>query len=404
VHLSLPFRFVSGPVKYRLDPIHARPLSDRRMNQPFVEPAITRRQRKDFLQLPWKLHGDDPNWVPPLRLNQKELVGYKRHPFYERNQAQTFVAYRDGAAVGRIAAIVNTGHNERHDEQRGFFGFFESIDDQQIAGGLLDAAAAWLLERGQQAIRGPANPSLNYEVGLLVEGFDSPPLFMMTYNPPYYARLLESWGLEKAHDMFAFWGHVEMLAGLDEKLKFIVEGATERFDVHVRPMDTRRFVDEVRMFLDVYNQSMAGTWGFVPLSDAEIRHMAAGLKHLIVPELALVGEVEGKPVGAVFALLDYNPRIKAIDGRLFPFGFFRLLAGRRQIKRMRVLSTNVVPEYQRWGLGLVLLDGLLPKVMDWGIEEAEFSWVLESNHLSRKSLERGGAKLTKTYRIYDREL
>ena len=154
------------------------------------------------------------------------------------------------------------------------------------------------------------------------------------------------------------------------------------------------------MFLRIYNSSLGGTWGFVPLSDGEVKHMAASLKHLIVPELAMVAEVGGKPIGTVFCLLDYNPRIKAINGRLFPFGFARLLWNKKGIKRMRAISTNVVPEYQAWGVGLVLMGALVPQVLAWDMKEVEFSWVLESNHLSKRTLERGGAVVTKKYRIY----
>jgi GNAT superfamily N-acetyltransferase len=154
------------------------------------------------------------------------------------------------------------------------------------------------------------------------------------------------------------------------------------------------------MFLNIYNSSLGGTWGFVPLSSSEVGHMAESLRHLIVPELALVAEVNGKPIGTVFCLLDYNPRIKAINGRLFPFGFLRLLWNKKSIKRMRAISTNVVPEYQAWGVGLVLMAALVKPLQDWGMKEVEFSWVLESNHLSKRTLERGGALVTKKYRIY----
>lgn len=371
------------------------------MSQLTIDPVTTRAQRKAFLRLPWTINRGDPCWIPPLRVHQKEMVGYRRHPFYEDAEAQTFLATRDGRSCGRVAAILNHGYNRWNDENRGFFGFFESIDDPQVADGLLNAARAWLGERDVHTMRGPTNPSLNYECGLLVEGFDTPPYFMMTHNPPYYQRLFADHGLVKAQDLYAFWGHVDMLKTLDDKLAFVTEEATRRFDVHVRPMNIRHFREDLEMFLDIYNQSLAGTWGFAPLSANEIRHIGATMRHLIVPELALVGEVDGKPIGAVFALLDYNSRIKKIDGRLFPLGAIRLLSNRRAINRIRLISTNVVPEYQRWGVGLVLLSGLVPKVLQWGIQEAEFSWVLESNHLSRRSLEKGGAIRTKTYRIYD---
>ncbi len=319
-------------------------------------------------------------------------------------QIQTFLALRRGEPCGRVAAIINHVHNERYKEKRGFFGFFESVDDLEVAAALFDAARQWFAERGMTAIRGPVNPSLNYECGLLIDGFDSPPTFMMTYNPPYYAKLIEGCGFSKAQDLYAFWGHVDMLQELDKKLQFIIDEAKRRFGVKLRNMDRSRFKEDVRMFLDIYNRSLAGTWGFTPLSDGEIEHASAGLRQLIVPELTAAAEVDGKMVGVVFGLLDYNPRIKRIDGRLFPFGFLRLLWNKRAIPLVRLVSTNVVPEFQKWGLGLVLMNKLLPDALAYGIKEAEFSWVLESNHLSKATLERGGAKRVKSWRIYDADV
>ena len=366
-----------------------------------IKPVRTWWQRRQFLHLPWKLHRDDPNWIPPLRQNQKEMVGYSPHPFYDAAAGQTFLAMRGTEPVGRVMAIVNHAHNKQHNENIGFFGFFECTDDQTAAAGLLDAARAWLKERGITHVRGPMNPSMNYECGLLIEGFDSPPTFMMTHNPPYYQRLIENYGFQKVQDMYAFWGHVDMVQTMDQKLHFIYDEAVKRFEIKLRRLDRSRFTEEVRMFLDIYNQSLVGTWGFVPLSNAEMRHMSSAMKQLIVPEMTTVAEIDGKTVGAVFGLLDYNPRIKLIDGRLFPFGFIRLLWNRRGIKRVRLISTNVIPEYQKWGIGLVVIGYLLPAIFAWGIQEAEFSWVLESNRLSFGTLKRGGAKITKTYRLYD---
>ncbi len=366
-----------------------------------VKAVSTRAERKQFLELPWELYRNDPNWIPPLRANQAAMVGYKSHPFYNYAKIQTFLATRDGRTIGRLAVIVNPRHIERFNDKRGMFGFFECTDDREAAQGLFAAAREWRAGHGLYALRGPINPSLNYECGLLIDGFDSPPTFMMTYNPPYYARLIEDCGFQKTQDMYAFWGEVGMLNSLDKKLDFVVRQAIERFNVTLRRLDKRRFAEEVRTFLNIYNQSLVGTWGFTPLSDEELEYMSGEMKHLLVPELTTFAEVDGKPVASAFGLLDYNPRIKAIDGRLFPFGFLRLLWNRRKIDKMRLISTNVLPEYQRWGLGVVVLSRLVPEILDWGIREVEFSWVLESNDLSRKSLQRGGAKLIKTYRIYD---
>ncbi len=360
--------------------------------------------QKKFIRLPWELYDGDPNWVPPLIQQQKELVGFARHPFYERNECENFILLRDEEVVGRVTALINVGHNERYSEKRGFLGFFECIDDVEASSQLLSAACEHLASKGMTDVRGPANPSLNHEVGLLVEGFDTPPTFMMTYNKKYYERLLLEFGFEKCQDLYAFDGHVDMIADLDPKLEFVIKEIKRRFNVVVRPFNLKRFNEEVNLFLDIYNKSLVGTWGFVPLSDAEVAHQAKGLRHLLLPELTTIIEVDGRPIGAGLGLLDFNPVIKKIDGRLFPFGFLHLLSSKRKLNRVRLMSTNVIPEYQKWGFGLLALEGMLPHIMKLGIKTGEFSWVLESNHLSRASLERGGLNRSKTYRLYDRGL
>ncbi|MBR5243323.1 MAG: GNAT family N-acetyltransferase [Thermoguttaceae bacterium] len=364
----------------------------------------SRRDKKRFLLFPWEIYKNDPYWIPPLLVNEKGLLGYAKDPFYEENQIQTFLAERDGKVVGRIAAILNVGHLERYGDKVGFFGFYESVDDQAVADALFAAASDWLKERGCETMRGPANPSLNHTVGLLIEGFDSSPFFMMTYNPAYYERLFENVGLAKSQDMYAYWGEIDMLPKVRERYLRTAEMIQERYDVKLRPLDKKHFEADVRMFLEIYNRSLSNTWGFVPFSDAELRATAASMKYLMVLELAMVAEIDGKPAGVTFCLPDYNPRIKAINGRLFPFGFWKLLRKRSEIKRMRIISTNVLPEYQMTGLGLVLLNALVPKTLECGVQEAEFSWVLESNQYSRGSLEKGGAVRNKTYRVYDKKI
>ncbi len=371
------------------------------MTDLIVKPVKTRGEKRQFLRFPWTLYQGDPNWIPPLRTLQKEMVGYHRHPFYERNEARTFIALRGGEVCGRVAAILNRGHNERFKEERGFFGFFDCRDDPEAAHGLFDAVKGWFAERGVFKLRGPANPSLNYEVGLLVDGFDAPPTFMMTYNPPYYGELIESYGFRKVQDMYAYWGHVRQLPQVAAKLGPIAAQIEERFGAKVRPMNRKKFYADVEAFVSIYNRSLGNTWGFVPMSPAELKHMARSLSLLVIPELALGIEIEGRMVGAVLCLPDYNPRIRQIGGRLFPFGFIRLLWNKQGIKKIRILSANVLPEYQLMGLGLVLVHALVPEVVKWGIQEAEFSWVLESNLLSRGSLEKAGAARQKTYRVYD---
>jgi GNAT superfamily N-acetyltransferase len=367
-----------------------------------VQPVTTSRQRKQFFNFPWVLYRKDPNWVPPLRTSQKELLGYAHHhPFYEQNKVQTFVAYRAGELCGRIAAIVNYGHIERFSERRGFFGFFECVDDQEVATALFDAARGWLAEHDIHALRGPANPSLNYEWGLLIEGFDSPPTFLITYNKPYYQKLVEGYGFHKVQDLYSYGGQIDMLPKIRDKLRPIAEQIIERFNVRLRPLDMTRFVEDVEAFLDVFNRSMMGMWGFMPMTAGEVKAMAKELRYLMIPSLAVAAEIDGKMIGAVFAMPDYNPIIRKIDGRLFPFGAIRLLMSKRKIKKIRLISTNVLPEYQRLGIGLALMHGVAVPALEAGINQAEFSWVAESNSLSRGSLEKGGAQRQKTHRVYD---
>jgi len=370
-------------------------------NTVVIEIVQTSAQQKRFIRFAWDHYNGDPNWIPPLRSEIKKLLNYKPHPFYRNGEIQTFIAVRNGKDVGRIAAIVDGHHNDYHKEKRGMFGFFESIDDTEVSAALFDAAKEWFAERGIEQLRGPANPSQNYEWGLLVEGFDSPPTFMMTYNKPYYERLITDWGFAKSQDMFAYIGLTSELDTVDPKLMKVVNMAIERFEIKLRRISKKNFAEDVEHFLNIYNKAVAGQWGFTPMSPDELRETASGLKHLVVPEMTTMAEVGGKPVGAVFGLLDYNPLIKKIDGKLFPFGIFRILLGRRKVKKIRLVSTNVLPEYQRWGLGVALLSRLVPEVIEWGVTETEFSWVLESNKLSRGTLERGGATKTKTYRIFD---
>lgn len=365
-------------------------------------PVRTRREKREFLEFPWQLYRDDRYWVPPLRKNQRELVGYARHAFYDNAEAQTFLARRDGRVVGRIAAIDDKAHNRSFSSDPvGFFGFFESIDDQDVANALFDAAREWFAERNLETIRGPVNPSMNYECGLLVDGFDSSPTFMMTYNPPYYGRLIESYGFATAQNLLGYIGYMSQMPEVSQRLNSIADQCMERYGVTVRPMDQRNFQRDVELFLRLYNGSMVFNWGFVPISQTEMKQLASSLKHLLYPELAMVAEVEGRPAGVVLCLPDYNPRIKEIDGRLFPFGWMRLLSPRRDIKRVRVLAINVLPEFQRLGVGLVLMKALTPAAIALGIEEGEFSWVLETNDLARLGLEKAGAKIYKTWRIYE---
>lgn len=368
------------------------------MSEIVVRPVATGRQRAEFLKLPWELYRRDPLWMPPLERSERQLAGFSRHPFHRDAEIQTFLAYHNGQAVGRIAAIVNQAHLRLHGAGLGFFGFLEMVNNPNVASTLLGAARDWLSARGCKAIRGPVSPSFHYQMGCLIEGFDSPPTILMPYNPPFYGELLEAQGLRKSQDLYAYRGHTSMVATLDEKVVRVAEEATSRFQIRFRPMRGR---EDLRTYLQIHNTVNRGHWGFVPLSDEEIEHAAAGLQWLIEPRFTAMAEVEGRPIGAMLGLLDFSPRIKRSGGRLFPWGLARLLLGRRKIQRLRLVSALVLPEFQLWGVGIAMIHRLRPELIAWGIGEVECSWVAESNPLSKGTLERFGTQRVKTYRIYD---
>jgi len=369
-----------------------------------VREATSWRDRRRFQRLPWTIYANDTNWVPPILAQERLLLGWGRHPFFEHAEMVTLLAERNGKVAGRLAVFVNDIHNAKYDEKRGFFGFFECVDDLAVARELFAAGRAWLLHRGMTAWRGPVNPSLNYTCGLLIDGFGSAPVFLMTYNPPYYATLIEACGFAKTQDMYAYEMDVALLAKLVDRYKPAVMSSLEGDDFVVRRFDRKRFAAEIRTFLEIYNRALDGTWGFTPLQAGEVTHIAKEMGQIIAPEFAAFAMVDGVAVGAVLALLDYNQIIRKLNGRLLPFGIFRILRGRKRINVARAMAVIMLPEYQQSGLGIVLLDRLVESAKPWGLKGWEFSWVLESNEASRGSLRRAGTKLTKTYRIYDRSL
>ncbi|MDO4551117.1 MAG: N-acetyltransferase [Planctomycetia bacterium] len=372
------------------------------MSSELIVTAVqSRKDRKDFLKLPWTIYEGDPNWIPPLLVSHLGLIGFKKDAYYIRNKIQTFIARRGGKTVGRIAAILNQGHLDLYHDNRGFFGFFECFEDQEAANALFNAARVWLASHNIYNIRGPMNPSVNHELGTLIDGFQHRPMFMMTYNKPYYGQLIENYGFQKTQDMYAYTGYIEMLPNIMKRYRNFAQQIKERFHIRTRPLDTKNLEKDIRLFLDIYNHSISNTWGYVPMSQEELDQEAAGLKLLIVRELVVAAEIDGKTVGAIICLPDFNPRIKAIHGRIFPFGWTKLLWNKHAIQDIRVISVNVLPEYQMMGIPLVMLSDFVPLAQKWGIKKAEFSWVLESNSYSRGSLEKAGTIQEKTYRIYD---
>lgn len=366
-----------------------------------VEPAEGRSAFRDFLHFPARLHGDDPNFVPPLLRDVRKMFDPRAHPFHEHSEVQPFLAWSGGRPAGRIAAIHNRNHIAFHGDRTGFFGFFACEDDPAVAEALFDAAAAWLRERELQTMRGPVSFSTNEEAGLLVEGFDRPPAVMMPWNPSWYVDLVEGAGFEKAQDLLAY--HLgsnvppDRLVEMERKL-------SKRLGVTIRPLRMSDFDAELERIRDLYNRSWERNWGFVPMTDAEITHMAKELKPLVarIPEQVIFAERDGRPIGFTIWLLDYNRALRRAKGRLFPLGFLKILLALRGIDFVRVLTLGLVPEERGQGIDNLLIMALYRYGAARGVTAGEFSWILEDNAAMRKPLERIGSEVYKRYRIYDR--
>jgi len=354
----------------------------------------------EFVKLPWSIYGNDPHWVPPLQIAVKELLDRKKHPFYVNADAELFLARRDGRAVGRIAAIIDRNHNKFHEENAGFFGFFESVDDAEVAKALLNTARRWVAERGAEFLRGPVNPSTNYECGTLIEGFDSSPVVMMTYNPRYYPQLIEQAGFEKVKDLYAF---VNTADGVDlEKIGRVADRAMKRHGVTVRPVNMKDFDGEVSRIWDVYNAAWSRNWGFVPMTKEEFFLMGKEMKQVLNPEKVLIGEATGgRMMGFALALPDVNVALKPANGRLFPTGLLKILYYQRKIRAVRVVALGVVEEFRASGVAAGFYAALVRNARRLGYDkECEMSWILEDNVLMTRSLQLMGATRTKAYRLY----
>lgn len=360
-----------------------------------------------FIRLPWQIYADDPQWVPPLEIEVREFLDRRKHPFYLHGDALPFVAWCGRQPVGRILVSDDPLYNQFHGSNVGCFGMFESIEDPAVARALLEAAAGWLRARGRTAIMGPIDYSTNYACGLLIEGFDTPPRIMMNHHRPYYAHLLESWGLIKVKDLYAWWfeGSNDMICRWRQR----AESVAKRHPVVIRAFRMDDFEAEVDRCNRVYDAAYQRNWGFVPLTRAEFTYFARRLARFAVTDQVLLAEVDGKTVGFSVTVPDLNEAIRPLNGRLttlgLPIGWLRLVWRARKIKTARVLVLVVLEGYRRRGISELLI----LRTLDYGknvlkYNAAELSWTLEENHLINHAIQNVGARRYKTYRIYERAL
>lgn len=362
-------------------------------------------QLKEFIDFPNRLYKDDPNYVVPLLMERKAFFDFDHNPFYRAAKAKLFLAMRGEEVVGRVATCISYRHNDFHMEKTGFFGFFDTLDDFEIAKPLLKVAMITLKKDGMERMRGPMNFTTNHEIGFLVEGFDNPPAVMMTYNKPYQVKLAEQFGLKKCMDLLAFEITREMVPS--DRVMKVVRAREQRSKVKIRTLNMKQFDREVAIVKDLYNQSWAANWGFIPMDDAEFEFTAKDLKQIVDPKLVLIAEHEGKPVGFSLALPDINQALIHLNGHLFPFGLIKLLwhtKVRNKVDRVRMITFGILEEYRKQAIDMMLYTETFHRAANSGYNTAELSWILETNDLMVRAAQDMQARLYKKYRIMEMPL
>ncbi len=359
-----------------------------------------------FVDLPYRLHREDRNWIPPFKAEVAKLLDRRANPFFDHAEADYFLAERDGQVVGRIAAIHNRLHNEVHEDRVGFFGFFECVNDFTVAAPLLDTAAAWIRERGLDVLRGPMSFSTNDECGLLIDGFDTPNTLMMPHNPPWYLTLLEAAGFTKAKDLVCLQGgSLAAPVTPPERTARAVDLIMKRYRLRMRPLDMRRFTEEVELVKRLYNACWEKNWGFVPMTDAEIDNLAKQFRPVVIPRIVpFVEQEDGTPIAFGLALPDLNEALRNNrGGAMFPAALTMLWKLKtRRITRARVLLLGILPEWRGRGIDAALYHWIWSKAAEIGIGWGEAGWLLEDNAGIIQGLSKANFTPYKTYRVLDR--
>ncbi len=359
--------------------------------------------RRIFVDVPFRIHGGDPGWIPPLRVTVYDRLSPK-HPANAHQETALWVAYRHGRPVGRIAACVDSLFNDHQKVRWGWIGFYDSFDDPEVATALFDTACAWAAGRGADTCVGPANFTTNDELGLQVDGFDEPPTILTLQNPRYYEALWTANGWEPAMDLWG-WKFLKTTTALSERQRRGLERLQARAKVRARDINMDDFDAEVGRFFDIYNAAWQDNWGFAPMPEAEVRHLAKQLKQIIRPEWAFGLEtLDGEPVAVCLALPDMNlPMQRVRSGRLLPFGWYPLLTAKKKVPQARVWALGIRPDYQPRALGPLLYGGIVDRLAaDPHIVSAEASWTLASNYRINDQIEAMGATRSKVWRLYPR--
>lgn len=362
----------------------------------------SKRDWKRFIELPFELYKDNQYWVPPLKREVYFKLDTKKHPFWEHARREVFIAEKDGETVGRIAAIVDFNYNKLWQENMGAFGFFESVNDDELAASLLDAAYVWLKEQGAEFIRGPLSPSMNDECGFLIEGYDSPPVLMMPYNPVCYPELIENYGFKKAKDLLAFYKNHD--DSPSPQIMSTVERLLKNPNITLRTLDMKNLDRDIKIIKELYNASWQQNWGFSPMTEKEFSLMVTELKKVVNPQLVWFAFYKGDPAGISITLPDYNFIFKKLNGRLGLAGLLKFLYYRQKIPGTRALVFGFKKEYRRLGLPALLYYKTEQAGLRHGYKWCELSWNLEDNDLINQFDTKVGGRVYKRYRIYEKPI
>ena len=358
---------------------------------------------RNFIDLPWRIYGSYPNWVPPLKKDVRRLLDPRKHPFWEFSERILFLAQRGSETVGRIAGIIDRNYNEFHHEKMGIWGFFECVDDREAAAALFSSAETWALQKGMTFLRGPLNPSTNYEVGLLIEGFDYPPTLMMPYNPPYYPGLVESCGFVKEKDLLAFL--IEGDYRLPEWMDSLAERISKKKGIHIRPSRPKDADSEFALIKDIYNDAWSDNWGFVPLNDKEMGDIRKSVMEFADPDMVFFIYYEDEPAAFCVIFPDINPLLKRFNGQIGLAGMLKFLMYRSEIKGLRLLMFGVKEKYRQLGLPMLAFHHIYEVVRKKEkYHYLELGWTLEDNESINSLVEEAGAKTCKKYRIFRKSL
>jgi hypothetical protein len=372
-----------------------------------IRPVVTRRELRAFVRLPWRLYRDEPKWVAPLLMDVKKRVSQDKNPFFKHAQAQFFLAYRDGPPVGRVSAHIDQNFNEFQGNAWGLFGWFECEDDPEAVRALLDAAAGWLRERGRDRMVGPMDFTTNDEIGVLVAGHEHRPIILCPWHHPYYQRLLEQdAGMERAMDLYMWSLHVTGREHVHPAIWQAADRLESEHGIVCRKCRKRDLQQEVTRFLEVYNASWERNWGFVPLTEEEVRHYAKDLKPVLDENWAMVAEHKdtGEVIGAALTLPDFNQVLAKLNGRLLPFGWLTALREKKKIDAVRVFALGVKPAYQHTGVAARFYQMHFDAAEHTPQKGAEMGWILETNTPMNRAMEGMGGQIKRRYRAYERTL